>query len=45
MKKKQRKHSIELEDLLAKFPAWLKYAQIVLLIFLAAIFAFLFYFV
>lgn len=45
MKKKQRKHSTELEDLLAKFPAWLKYAQIVILIFVAAIFAFLFYFV
>lgn len=45
MKIERRKHSIEFERLLAGFPAWLKYAQVVLLIFLAVIFAFLFYFV
>ncbi len=45
MNKRQRKHSLELERLLEAFPSWIKYAQAGIIIFIALIFAFLFYFV
>ncbi len=45
MNRKQHKHSSELERLLASFPSWIKYAQAGIIIFIALIFAFLFYFI
>ncbi len=45
MNERQNMHSSELKRLLSTFPSWIKYVQVGIIIFIALIFAFLFYFV